>query len=223
MQKIAHRGGASYAPENSLKSFKKALEKGIKIIEFDVRCTKDRKVIVIHDRNVDRTTDGKGSVRDLTFKQLKKLHNAEGESVPTLDRVLKLLKGKCICKIDIKRRGPEEDIVKMVKRRNMEKSVIITSGALGVVKKVKQMCPEIKVEAGGFQERIPIKKMVKKAKDVNADIISMHYLITTKKLVDESHKAGLKVSVWPINDKKAMKKMKKLGVDAITTKYPDKV
>lgn len=223
MQKIAHRGGVGYAPENSIKAFKKALELGVKAIEFDVQYTKDKKVIVLHDFCVTRTTNGKGFVKDFTLKKLKKLRDVEGKPIPTLARVLKLLKGKCTCKIDIRRKGPEEDIVKMVKKWNLERSVILTCKSLKVVKKVKQMCPEMKVEAGGFEHKIPIKKMIKKAKEANADIIATHYLITTKKLVDEAHKAGLKVSVWPVNDKKSLEKMKKIGVDAVTINYPDRI
>lgn len=223
MQKIAHRGGASYAPENSIKAFRKALQLGVKIIEFDVRYTKDKKIVVMHDSNVGRTTNGKGLVKNLTFKKIKRLHNTKGESIPTLERVLKLLGGKCTCMIDIKQKGLEDKVIKMVRRRGMEKSVIITSKSLGVVKKVKQMCPKIKVEAGGFQKKMSAKKMVKKAKESDADILSPHYSITTKKLVEEAHKNGLKVNVWPVNNKRCMKRMKKFGVDAVTTKYPDRV
>jgi len=223
MQKIAHRGGESYALENSMDAFRKALQSGIKIIEFDIRYTKDKKIVVIHDSDVKRTTDGKGLVKNLTYKEIKNFHDAKGKPVPTFESVLKLLKGKCICKIDIKQKGLENKVIKMIKRRGMEKSVIITSKYLDVVKQVKKMCPEVKVEAGGFEKKIPIKEMIRKAKEVNADILSPHFSLTTKKLVEESHKNGLEVHVWPVNDKKTAEKMKKFGVDAVTTKYPDRI
>ena len=71
MLRIGHRGARAYEPENTLRSFKKALEIGVDAVEFDVRKTKDNKLVVIHDADVKRTTDGEGLVSELTLKEIR--------------------------------------------------------------------------------------------------------------------------------------------------------
>ena len=71
MLRIGHRGARAYAPENTLASFKKALEIGVDAVELDVRKTKDNQLVVIHDADVKRTTNGEGLVSELTLKEIK--------------------------------------------------------------------------------------------------------------------------------------------------------
>jgi len=221
--KIAHRGASDYAPENTLEAFRKAVKLKVDVVEFDVHHTKDNKLVVMHDHNIKRTTDGLGLIKNLTFKKLRKFHESNGESVPTLQEVLDILKGKCICKIDIKDQGILEKVLKVIKKNHIEDSVIITSQLISVLRKVKNLSPEIKIELGGFKEKKPIKEMIKEVKDIKAEIISPHYSIITKKLVEEAHKNGLEVHVWTVDDKKTMEKMKKIGVDGITSNYADRI
>ena len=103
----AHRGAHTDFPENSLASFKKAIELGIDIFELDIRATKDDSLIIMHDKSVDRTTDGHGDVADLSFEEIRKLHlkfngKPTEEKVPTLEEALTLAKGKILVDLDIK-------------------------------------------------------------------------------------------------------------------------
>lgn len=84
---IAHRGASAYEPENTLRSVEKALELGADMVEVDVRASRDRHIVVMHDPVVDRTTNGKGYVKDMTLKELKKLDAGLGEKIPTLHEV----------------------------------------------------------------------------------------------------------------------------------------
>lgn len=221
--KIAHRGASNHAPENTLEAFKKALQLKADVVEFDVHHTRDGKIVVMHDHNVKRVTGGKGLIRNLSFKEIRKLLEPNGELVPTLQEALDVLKNKCVCKIDIKDRLMAGKVVKIIKKNRIENSVIITSEIFSALKKVKQLSPKIKIEAGGFRKRISISEIIKKAKGVKVDIISPHYSITTKKLVEEAHKNGLKVHVWVVNDKENIEKMKKIGVDGITTSFLNRI
>jgi len=221
--RIAHRGASDYFPENTLEAFRKAVKLKLDVVEFDVHHTKDGKLVIMHDHNVRRTTDGCGSIHTLSLKELRKFHEPNGEAIPTLQEVINILKNKCICKIDIKDSNITEKVLKMIKKNHIENSVVITSELISVLKKTKNLSPEIKIELGGFKEKRPIEEMIKEVKDINAEIISPHYSIITKKLVDESHKNGLEVHVWTVDDPKLMKKMIKLGVDGITSNYADKI
>lgn len=91
-QVIAHRGGASYAPENTLAAFKNAIAQGADWLEFDVQMTRDGALVVIHDETVDRTTNGTGAVRDLSLEQIKALDAGNGEQIPTFEEVVALAK-----------------------------------------------------------------------------------------------------------------------------------
>jgi glycerophosphoryl diester phosphodiesterase len=101
-QIVAHRGASSTRPENTLASFREAIALGARIVEFDVRLTRDRVPVVIHDPTVDRTTDGTGAVHDLTLEEIRSLDAGEGERVPTLDEVLGLLSGRAAAAMEIK-------------------------------------------------------------------------------------------------------------------------
>lgn len=91
-QIIAHRGGPKYAPENTMAAFQHAIAEGVDWLEFDVQMTQDGVLVVIHDETVDRTTNGTGAVRDLTFAQIRALDAGQGEKVPTFKEVVELAK-----------------------------------------------------------------------------------------------------------------------------------
>jgi glycerophosphoryl diester phosphodiesterase len=89
---IAHRGGPKYAPENTLTAFQNAVAQAVDWLEFDVQMTQDGVLVIIHDETVDRTTDGIGAVRDLTFAHIRTLDAGNGEKVPTFKEVVELAK-----------------------------------------------------------------------------------------------------------------------------------
>ena len=124
---IAHRGGASLEAENSLMAIESAIALGVDVVEVDVRLSADGHVVVMHDRSVNRTTDGKGRVNGLSLAQLKKFSlldsvgNKTGERIPTLDEVLGLVAGRCRVLIEIKdndSRGIEPAVVDAVARHS---------------------------------------------------------------------------------------------------------
>ena len=97
----AHRGWCSKYPENTMSAFKAALDIGVDQIETDVRITKDGYLVLIHDNTVDRTTNGKGRVRDLTLNELKELDAGNGEKIPTLEEFMELVKDHPTMTLDI--------------------------------------------------------------------------------------------------------------------------
>src|SRR3989344_9380836 len=105
MLKIGHRGACGYAPENTLKSFQRAIDLGVDAIELDVQLCKSGELIVMHDNTVDRTTDGSGFIKKLKLKDLKKLDAGEGERIPTLEEVLNLVDRRV--KVNIELKGPK--------------------------------------------------------------------------------------------------------------------
>ncbi|MCD6410412.1 hypothetical protein J7K92_00485 [bacterium] len=222
MLKIAHRGASGHALENTKEAFEKAIYLDTEIIEFDVRETKDKKIVVFHDDRLERTTNGKGKIKNLTLKQLKTITHKNGDFILTLTEALKILKNKCGCKIDIKEKGIEDKVNKAIKRSAMEKQTIITTEYFSVARKIRKINPRLKISLG-FKENFPAEKMISLAKRAGVDIIGPHFSSVNKELVGEAHKNGLLVDVWGVNTEEEIDQLKSIGVDAITTDYPEKI
>ncbi len=140
---IAHRGYKAKYPENTLASFQAAITGGAPMIEFDITLTKDRKIIVIHDDTLDRTTSGTGTVMDFTLEELKRLDAGawfspafQGQTLPTLDEVFHIVQNKIFLNIEVKasafeRHHPpdaiESQIIDMICSNNLTRTVLVSS------------------------------------------------------------------------------------------------
>ena len=222
----AHRGASGYCPENTLSSFKKAIELKAGIIELDVHRSLDGEIVVIHDDKVDRTTNGKGKVKELTLKELQSYDAGawfapefKGEHIPTLREVIKLIKGKILLNIEIKAEGCEEGIVKIVKEEKIIDQIIVSSFHHQFLKKIKKINPQIKTAA--LVTYSPDLKSI--VEDIKADALNIRWEFLNESILKKAHQLGLEVNVWTVNDREAMKKMIELGVDGIITNYPDKL
>ncbi|HHW48137.1 MAG TPA: glycerophosphodiester phosphodiesterase, partial [Clostridiaceae bacterium] len=154
---IAHRGAPKHAPENTIAAFRKALELGAEGIELDVHLSADGHLVVIHDEKVDRTSDGKGLVKEKTLEELKALDfgswfskEFKGETIPTLDEVLELLKSWTgIINIEIKGGSVfypniEEKVVRKIEKLKIEEKIIISSFNHYSLVEIKKLNPKIK-------------------------------------------------------------------------------
>ncbi len=99
---MGHRGAPADEPENTLRSFARALAVGVAAVELDVQLTKDGRLAVIHDETLDRTTNGRGRVKDFTLAELKRLDAGRGEPVPSLEEVFDLVQGKAHLVVELK-------------------------------------------------------------------------------------------------------------------------
>jgi glycerophosphoryl diester phosphodiesterase len=152
---IAHRGYRAKYPENTLASFKAALDAGSGMLELDVMLTRDRKMVVIHDATLERTTDGNGQVSSYTLQELKELDAGSwfdprfaGERLPALDEVLDLVRGRALLNIEIKSNAYEahhppdaieKQVVELVRRKNALTSVLISSFEWKILESVASM------------------------------------------------------------------------------------
>jgi len=232
MLKIGHRGACGYAPENTLLSFKKALQLGVDMIEFDVQSCKTGELVVIHDDKVNRTTDGKGKVKDKTFKELRALDAGRGQKIPTFKEVLNLLQGKCQMNIELKGKGVAEkvalELAKRLQNGARVKDFLVSSFDFKEVIRFRECLPKINVavllniNVGVLFNKLP-RNYLKKCQQVNAYSVNPALKIVKKKLVDTAHKNGLKVFVFTVNAEKDIARMKEWGVDGIFSNFPDKI
>lgn len=227
---IAHRGASGNAPENTLVSFRKAMDAGADFLEMDVHLSKDGELVVMHDESVNRTTSGKGKIRNLTLAEIKNLDagswfskNFEGLVVPALDEVFQLANGKIKLLIEIKGTPEkyldiEKKLVEMIYKYNAKSWCILQSFDIDFLKNVHAIDAGVSLHyliVGNliFPSKIPEYIM---AVNPNQNFVS-------KKKVEKLHLQNKKIFVWTVNDEKKMKKLISYGVDGIITNYPEKL
>ena len=216
MLRIGHRGARAYAPENTLASFKKALEIGVDAVELDVRRTKDNELVVIHDADVKRRTNGEGLVSELTLKEIKNL-SSEGEKIPTLEETLTFLDKKVKVFVELKEAGVEEQVLSILHAKSLWKSVVIISFLEDALKKVRELDKDIETGLIYAKHKNPIKA----AMELKANYLFALYRFMHTANVQKAHENGLKVVVWTINNPEEVKEYAKKGVDGIASDKPD--
>jgi len=223
--KIGHRGAAGYEPENTLLSFKKALDLGVDAIELDVYVCKTGELVVIHDDKINRTTNGNGYVVEKTFEELRSLDAGQGEKIPTLKEVLDLVDKKVIVNIELKGVDTANPVSKLIDRYIGEKgwtkdNFIVSSFNHPELKKFNLLNPKIKI--GALLTGIPI-DYAEFAQKLNAYSVNLSIEFINQEFVDDAHKRGLKVFVWTANDLDDINRIKALGVDGIFSNFPDRL
>jgi len=226
---VGHRGAAGVEPENTIRGFRYALELGVDYVECDVHLTKDNQLIVMHDETVDRTTNGTGAIRNLTFAEVRSLDAGKGERVPTLAEVLEVVKDRAILLIELKGEGVEEQAVQTVKEMQMDEQVIFTSFHLDRIRKVKSPLPPFaKGGKGGISSLKvgaifgqPPADACQQALDAGASGIGVHYRNLRRELVNKAHSHGLDVRAWNPDTVPEMQAMIDLGVNGVSSNRPD--
>jgi len=215
---IAHRGASAYEPENTLRSVEKALELGADMVEVDVRSSRDGHIVVMHDAVVDRTTNGKGYVKDVTLKELKRLNAGLGERVPTLQEVAQLIGRKARLVVEIKVPGIEKRVLEIIKENELEKEALITSFYHPILKRVKELNPNIRT--GAIIASRPI-KAAQLALDANSNALFPKHVYVDPEMVEEAHRHDLAVYPWTIDTLNEIDSLIKMGVNGIVTNKPD--
>jgi glycerophosphoryl diester phosphodiesterase len=227
---LGHRGASGTAPENTKAAFNQALQVGADGVELDVHLTKDKKLVVIHDERVDRTTDGIGYIKDLTLKEIKKLDAGSyfspkyaGERILTLEEGLELTQSSNLINIEIKNiiikyKYIEREVVNIIKKMNLESKVICSSFNHYSIALIKQLSPDIKT---GLLYVSTLYQPWAYAESIGADAIHPQYYSVSSEIVNACHKNNIRVNVWSVDDKSAIKQMISNQVDTIITNYPE--
>jgi Glycerophosphoryl diester phosphodiesterase len=227
----AHRGASAYMPENTLAAFKKAIELGADGIELDVHVSSDGHLMVIHDEKVDRTSNGKGLVKEKTFNELKSLDfgswfssDYKNEKIPELNEVLDLIsQWHGMLNIEVKN-GPvfypgiEKMVIDAVASYNMIKRVIVSSFNHYSLVEIKKLCPGIKT-APLYMEGLYEPWVY--AKHMGAGAIHPAFYSIIPEIVSECGKNGIAVNPFTVDQPQYIKMLTIAGVDGIITNVPD--
>lgn len=225
----AHRGYSAIAPENSMIAFLLAM-KFSDGIELDVQLTKDGEVVVIHDETVNRTTNGIGWVKDFTLEEITSLNNGswfsskyQDQRLPSLRQVLDLLKNSRL-ELNIELKNSyipyprlEEKVIELVEDFGMEDRVILSTFNLESVHRLQQLRPHYQIAA---LYNMHVDSPWKYGELLGLKGIHPHHSFVTEELVRECKKRNIAVRPYTVDDEAEMKRLLKLGVDAIITNVP---
>ncbi len=232
---IAHRGESSLCPENTLAAFAAALEAGAEVIEIDVQLTADRRVVVLHDATLERTTNGRGLVGDLTLAELRTLSAGHarvfgeafaGERVPTLSETLHFLAGRARLVIEIKAEsagGPLEDGIEAltlgdVHRAGWQRDVALLSFDSAVLERCRALDPN--VPRGHLFHRAGVDEILTRAAAVAADFVLPEKSLLSPDLMRRLREARLHVATWLVDDPAELPGLLRYDLFGIGTNRP---
>jgi glycerophosphoryl diester phosphodiesterase len=229
---IAHRGFSGRYPENTLRALREALALPVDGCEIDTHRTADGVPVLLHDATVNRTTDGKGAIRELTLEQVRALDagswkGAEfaGEKVPTLAEALNTLKGRGLLVIEIKAAGMAAEVVWAVRKAGSLGQCVVFSFDDGVVRQVAELEPRL--PAIWLLGQVPVEEdeqqeLLLDALESRCAALAPHYGALTPEFVRRAHRLGLGLWAWTVDDPAAMRRVAALGADALITNWPDR-
>ena len=229
---FAHRGAPAYAPENTLPSFRKALELGARAVELDVQLTSDGVPVVIHDFYLSKTTNGSGLVHDTSWRDIRKLDAAyrfgkdfSDVLVPSLEEVLEVLPPEVMLNIELKsislfREDTARRVLELLEREKRNREVVFSSFNHLCLKDLREQAPSARI---GILTASHLLDFVSYIKSTGLNPWSLHpeasYL--TEEYAALAHKEGWKVFCWTVNTPGAAGLAARCGADGFFSDYPD--
>ncbi|MCI0530693.1 MAG: glycerophosphodiester phosphodiesterase [candidate division Zixibacteria bacterium] len=222
MLKIGHRGACGYELENSPRSFEKALQLRVDVIETDLRLTKDGVPVLFHDATLERVTDSAGEISDYTSDDLRrKVKLKNGEQIPTLPEFFELIAGRGVgVFLDVKFEDSEDILLQHVTPYLSNFQIVIGSFHPELIKNINRKQNGIKT--GVILRKFPdtIEQIVR---DTGCKVISLRYDSATEEAVRQVRQLGQELVLWTVNDPHDVEKVRKLNPDGIVSDFPGRI
>ncbi|MEV6044275.1 glycerophosphodiester phosphodiesterase [Streptomyces xanthochromogenes] len=213
---IGHRGVMGVEPENTLRSFVHAERVGMDVIELDLHLSKDGALVVMHDAEVDRTTDGEGPIGQLTLAELRELDAGQGERVPVFEEVLDAVKTPI--QAEIKDTAAARALAEVMLRRDLVGRVEVLSFHDVALAEIASLVPGVRT-ALVDDDWGP--DLVERATAVGAKSLVLDINRLNLDTVAQARAAGLKVIGWTVNTQDHLRLVRALQLDGATTDYPE--
>ncbi len=228
---IAHRGASGYAPENTLAAFRKAVAMGLNFIETDLQLSRDARFVAIHDDTVNRTTNGQGSVHDLTLAELRRLDAGSwfgssftGERIPTLEEILDFSKRHdVVFYLELKPGGSwggEHALIGALRESGEIARVVVISFDSSLVATVRRAEPTLMT---GLLYDGQLEKPIERALEIGARQLCVRGDLVTPAMIAEAKRNDLQVICWTVNHPAHMRLLASAGVAGIMSDYPDRL
>ncbi len=231
--RIGHRGAAGTRPELTIPAFARALELGVDMIELDVQLTRDRQLVVLHDRQLGRTVRGDGPVRERSLAELMGLDAGSwfdarwaGACVPSLEQVVELTAGRAELNVEIK--SPPSDweetaqvLLALLTRHGRVGTTIISGFELGALQAVRARSAAAQIAV--LWQDADLEPMWRAAAAVGAVAVHPHWGLVDEAVVAEARQRAHRVVAWTVNDPDAMAELARLGVDGLISDFPERL
>lgn len=223
--KIGHRGANGYEPENTLISFEKAIQMGADGIELDVHLSLDGHLIVIHDETIDRTTNGKGIVNQLTLKELKSFRINDEHEMPTLEEVLDLINQRCFVNIELKNQVAVQKVVQLIEQYVLDKNwnhahFLVSSFDWNALQQVRFLNENILI---GVLTETDLDLAISFARFMKAEALHPDFQLLTNEYTTKIQEKGIQVFPWTVNEREDIQRMKSFKVNGIITDFLDRI
>lgn len=222
---IAHRGASAYAPENTVAAFDEAIRLGAAAIEFDVRVTADGVPVVLHDETVDRTTNGRGRVNELTRLELLRLDAGSwkhprfaGTRIPTLAEALAAVDDLAIPVLELKTAVSADILADLLAEFAMTDRAVVLAFEADMLAPLRPALPNVRI---GLLADVWTSDLPQRCIQAGAGIIAADIEILTLERVGQARVAGLEVWTYTVNDAGTIAACAALGVTGVITDYPD--
>ncbi|MEN2417801.1 glycerophosphodiester phosphodiesterase family protein [Streptomyces rimosus] len=213
---IGHRGMMGVEPENTLRSFVRAEREGLDVIELDLHLSKDGALVVMHDADVDRTTDGTGPVADRTLAELRDLDAGYGERIPVFEEIVDAVRAPL--QAEIKDVAAARALVDVLRARDLTARVEVISFHDAALATVGELLPGVRTALVAEHYGTDV---VDRALAVGASALSLDIRRLTLELVERAHAADLRVLGWTVNTHDELRLSRGLGLDGVVTDFPE--
>ncbi|MDH2388943.1 MULTISPECIES: glycerophosphodiester phosphodiesterase [Streptomyces] len=213
---IGHRGVMGVEPENTVRSFVRAERSGMDAIELDLHLSKDGALVVMHDADVDRTTDGKGPIAEKTLAELRELDAGQGERVPLFEEVLDAVHSPL--QAEIKDVAAAQSLAEVMLRRDLTDRVEVSSFHDDAVAEIARLVPGVRTVLVASRWGADI---VDRAKAVGAGALALNIRRLTLETVERAHGEKLRVIGWVVNTQDHLRLVRALELDGATTDFPE--
>lgn len=203
-------------PENTLRSFVAAQQAGLDVIELDLHLSKDGALVVMHDTDVDRTTDGSGAIADKTLAELRTLDAGRGERVPVFDEVLDAVRTPL--QAEIKDVAAARALAEVINRRDLVSRVEVSSFHDDAVAEIARLVPGVRTALIASRYGTDV---VDRAVAVGAATVCLNIRRLTLEVVEHARKADLRIIGWVVNTQDHLRLVRALELDGATTDYPE--
>lgn len=235
---VGHRGLSASAPENTIAAFRLALDAGADLLELDVHLTRDERVVVIHDRTLQRTTTGNGPVRSYALSEIATLdagswfdHRFASERVPLLDDVIALAAGRCWLNVELKshrfaREVPESyarRVVDVVRSHGALEQVFFSSFDGELVRSIRTVEPAATTGVLYNWHRDLWRSPSTIAARCQASAFICSWTELTRRRLEDARSSGLAVAVYTVNDVDEALRLADRGVDMLISDAPDRI
>ena len=203
-------------PENTLRSFVAAQNAGLDLIELDLHLSKDGALVVMHDADVDRTTDGSGPIAEKTLAELRALDAGRGERVPVFEEVLEAVRTPL--QAEIKDVAAARALAEVMQRRDLVGRVEVSSFHDEAVDEIARLVPGVRTALIASRYGIDV---VDRAVEVGAATVCLNIRRLSLEVVEAARKADLRIIGWVVNTQDQLRLVRALELDGATTDYPE--